>query len=349
MKKLLAALLLIVLTAIAWLYLAQPEPLLDQEPENLKIPLGLIPVPWPDDNPYSKRKAELGRLLYFDKRLSTDGTIACSSCHSVPRAFTDHRKIAIGIHGRVGSRHTPTVINAAYEKLLFWDGRANSLEEQTKGPIGNPNEMTLIDDVHKAHLQCEAKVKGIPGYRSLFKEVFGNDRCSLDDIAQAIATFERTVLSGNSAFDRYVAGDRSAMTSEQIDGYKLFKHLACDNCHNGPNLTDGRFQNIGIGMDAEHPDLGRYEITKNEKDKGAFKVPTLREVSKTYPYMHDGSLATLEDVIEYYNKGGIPNPNLHPLMKPLGLSAQQKKALVSFLQALEGEGWQHFSAPTAFP
>lgn len=323
--------------------------LLEGEPEELVVPLGLPPIPWPENNPYSKKKAELGRLLYFDKRLSTDGTISCATCHSVRRAFTDHRRIALGIVGRIGSRHSPTVLNSAYQKLLFWDGRAASLEDQAKGPIGNPKEMTLIDNVHEAHLQCRSRVRGISGYLSLFKEVFGEENCTIDDIAKAIATFERTVLSGNSAFDRYQAGDKSAMSEEQIRGYQLYKRTGCINCHGGPNFEDGRFLNIGIGMDAEHPDLGRYLITKEDKDWGAFKVPTLREVENTYPYMHNGSLQTLEDVVEYYDKGGIPNRNLHPLMRPLHLSEEDKRALVSFMKALSGEGWQHFTEPKYFP
>lgn len=323
--------------------------LLEEEPEELVVPLGLPPIPWPADNPYSKKKAELGRLLYFDKRLSTDGTISCASCHSVRRAFTDHRKVALGIVGRKGSRHSPTVINSAYHKLLFWDGRASSLEEQAKGPIGNPKEMTLIDDIHEAHLQCRSRVRGVPGYLPLFKEVFGQDDCSIDDIAKAIATFERTVLSGNSAFDRYQAGDKSAMSEEQIHGYQVYRRAGCINCHGGPNFEDGRFLNIGIGMDEENPDLGRYVITKNEKDWGAFKVPTLREIENTYPYMHNGSLQTLEEVVDYYDKGGTPNRNLHPLMRPLHLSEEDKKALVSFMKALSGEGWQHFTEPKQFP
>ena len=175
---------------------SQANPYISQEPKTLAIPLGLPPIPWPADNPYSKQKADLGQLLYFDKRLSTDGTVSCATCHGIQRAFTDGKSIAQGIHGRFGTRHSPTVIDAAYQKHLFWDGRANSLEDQSKGPIGNPKEMTLIDDVHEAHRKCEEKISKIPGYAPLFKAVFGTDQCSLDQIANAIATFERTVLSG---------------------------------------------------------------------------------------------------------------------------------------------------------
>lgn len=321
-------------------------------PENqevLQIPLGLPAIPWPADNPYSKKKADLGKLLFFDTRLSSDGTISCASCHSKPCAYADRKPISLGILGHKGTRHAPTVINTAYLSRLFWDGRANSLEEQSKGPIANPNEMTLAKDVHEAHRQCHERIRKIQGYRKLFKEVFGNGDCSIEDVAKAIATFERTILSGNSAFDRYQAGDKQALNAQQIKGYQVFKRSSCANCHFGDNFTDGRFLNIGVGMDAPNPDLGRYDITKEKKDWGAFKVPTLRETAITYPYMHDGSLKTLEEVIDYYDKGGTPNPNLHPSMRKLNLSKEDKEALLSFLKALSGEGWQHYQEPKQFP
>jgi cytochrome c peroxidase len=209
--------------------------------------------------------------------------------------------------------------------------------------------MTDIHDEHEAHRQCVARVKSIPGYRALFKQVFGHEEITMDEIAKAVATFERTIISGNSAYDRYKAGDPTAMTKEQIHGMEIFKKSGCANCHGGFNFSDDRFFNIGIGMDASQPDLGRYVITHQERDWGAFKVPTLRETAHTGPYMHDGSLKTLEDVIDYYDKGGNKNKNLHPLMKPLHLSAEDKKALIDFLHSLSGEGWQNFKAPSSFP
>jgi len=318
--------------------------------EELTVPLGLPPIPWPEDNPYSAKKAELGRLLYFDKRLSSDGTVACATCHSIPDGFSDHDKVSTGIFGRQGTRHSPTVINSAYQKKLFWDGRASSLEEQAKGPIGNPKEMTSLEDIQEAHRQCCERINSIAGYRLLFKEAFGTEDCSIDMIAKAIATFERTVLSGNSPYDRYKAGDLNAMTEEQIAGYKTFKRVGCAICHAEPLFTDGRFANIGIGMDQPNPDLGRYNVTKNPRDWGSFKTPPLRDVEHTAPYMHDGSHATLEEVVEYYDRGGIPNKNLYPIMrKPLGMTDQEKQELVSFLKALNGEGWQHFREPETFP
>lgn len=316
---------------------------------EVQPPLGLPPIPWPKDNLYSKDKSDLGRLLYFDKRLSSDRTVSCASCHNIPCAYSDCRKVPLGIGNAKGRRHTPTIINVAYSTYLFWDGRASSLEEQCKGPIGNTKEMSSVEDVHEAHRQCAERIREIPGYRVIFKKTFGRDGISIDEIAQAIATFERTILSGNSAYDRYKAGDPSALTSEQIHGMEVFKKVGCANCHAGFNFSDERFLNIGIGMDQPEPDTGRYEITQEKRDWGAFKVPTLREVEHTGPYMHDGSLKTLDEVIDYYDKGGIKNNNLHPLMRPLNLSTEDKKALMSFLKSLSGEGWQNFQEPNEFP
>jgi cytochrome c peroxidase len=310
--------------------------------DEFKAPFGLPAVPFPKENLYTKEKAELGRMLYFDNCLSGDDKVSCATCHAINRGFADPNPISEGIMGRMGTRHAPTVINAAYNHLQFWDGRAKTLEEQAKGPIANPNEMSLFHDSAISYAECQKRVRQDPKYLKMFKDVFGNDDCTVDQITDAIATFERTVLSGNSAYDRYKAGDKNAMTEGQIEGYKVFKRVGCANCHFEPLFTDGRFLNIGVGMDAEKPDLGRYLITKDEKDYGAFKVPTLREVVYSYPYMHDGSQKTLEDVIDYYDKGGTPNKNLHPLMKPLHMSDKDKKALKVFLEALCGEGWQHF-------
>lgn len=329
--------------------LEEPPLLNKSQHRDLFIPYGLPPIPWPADNPYTPEKAELGRLLYFDTRLSTDGTISCASCHAPSEVFSDRRPLSIGIKGQVGSRHSMTIINSAYQPILFWDGRAKTLEEQCKGPLSNPKEMTLFNDPHEAHWHCHERVKNIPGYRKLFKQVFGNDICSIDEIAQAIATFERTVLSGNSPYDRYIKGDVTAMTPEEVHGYQLFSSKGCMDCHHGTSFSNGAFENIGVGMDVPNPDLGRYMITQNEKDWGAFKTPILREVANRHPYMHDGSLKTLEEVIDYYDRGGIPNKNLHPLMQPLHLKPEEKKALISFLKALSGEGWKHIKEPKKFP
>jgi cytochrome c peroxidase len=310
----------------------------------------LPPIFWPEDNPYSPAKAELGRFLYFDPRLSSDGTISCSSCHEPSKAFGDAAPTSTGIRKQVGGRSAPTVINRAYSDAQFWDGRASSLEAQVKGPLANPIEMTIDRDEGKAHTETVRRIRAVSGYAQKFRDAFGAGEITIDHVANAIATFERTVLSGNSPYDRYQAGDKSAMTAPQVRGMNVFfNKAACDACHVGFNFTDGSYANIGIGMDGPKPDLGRYVVSKRDEDKGAFKTPTLREVEHTGPYMHDGRIKTLDEVIEHYDKGGIKNPYLHQRIKPLGLTVQEKRDLVAFLLALSGEGWQHIKAPAEFP
>jgi cytochrome c peroxidase len=315
------------------------------------VPLGLVPIVWPDDSPYSPAKAELGWILFFDKRLSSDGTVSCASCHSPEHAFTDGKPVSTGIGLQKGGRSAPSVINRVYGAAQFWDGRASSLEEQAKGPIANPIEMTSEKDSAKAHELVIKRLRQVSGYRQRFKDAFGTEDFTIDHVAQAIATFERTVLSGNSPYDRYKAGDKNALSESQVRGLNIFfsNNARCDSCHDGAAFTTNQFANIGIGMDKPNPDLGRYNVTKKEADKGAFKTPGLREIAHTAPYMHDGSFKTLEEVVEHYNKGGIRNPWLHQDIRPLKLNDQDKRDLVSFLKALSGEGWQHIKSPTAFP
>jgi len=315
-----------------------------------KPPLGLPPVQWPEDNPYSLAKAELGRILYFDNRLSSDKTVSCASCHAPEKAFTDGAPVSTGIGGQKGGRSAPTVINRAYSTQQFWDGRAASLEEKAIGPIANPIEMTSEKTADAAHAAVVKRLRGVPGYMRLFERAFGTKEPTIDHVAKAIATFERTVYSGNAPYDRYNDGDKKALSEAQIRGMDVFfNKAACDICHLGFNFTDGSYVNIGIGMDKAKPDLGLFVVSKKEEDKGAFKTPTLREVAHHSPYMHDGSIKTLEDVIEHYDKGGIKNTWLDQRMKPLKLSAQDKKDLVEFLKALSGEGWQQIKAPEKFP
>ena len=310
-----------------------------------KVPLGLMPIFWPKDNPYSPEKAELGWLLYFDKRLSVDETVSCATCHDPKHAFTDGQRFSTGIRGQLGGRSAPTIINRAYSLEQFWDGRAKTLEEQAKGPIANPLEMGHAHDV------CAQCIAAIAGYRKKFQAAFGPGPITIDHIAKAIATFERTVLSGNSAYDKFQAGDAKALTPSQKRGMDVFfsNNARCDSCHEGVNFTNGKYANVGIGMDRAKPDLGRYEVTKQEADKGAFKTPTLRDSARSGPYMHDGSLKTLEEVVDHYNKGGLKNPWLHDDVRPLNLGDRDKADLVEFLRALNGEGWQHIKLPTAFP
>jgi cytochrome c peroxidase len=319
----------------------------DEPPD---APLGLPPVYWPEDNQYSAEKWELGYLLYFDKRLSSDGTVACASCHSPNYGYTDGAAVSTGMGGQKGGRSAPTVINRAYSLFQFWDGRAPTLEAQAKGPIANPIEMTNQKSESAAHSAIVSRLASVPGYVERFKEVFGTENPSIDHVAHAIATFERTVLSGNAPYDRYKAGDKTAMTDSQVRGMDVFfKKAACDSCHLGFNFTEGSYANIGIGMDKPAPDLGRYVVSGREEDKGAFKTPTLREIEHSGPYMHDGRFKTLEEVVEHYDKGGIKNPQLDSRIKPLKLSAPDKADLVSFLKALSGEGWQHIKPPDTFP
>jgi len=312
--------------------------------DTFKVPLGLTPILWPKDNPYTPEKAELGRLLYYDKRLSADGTISCASCHAAEKGFTDNLPVSLGVKGQKGGVSAPTVINRAYGMLQFWDGRANSLEAQAVGPMANAIEM---GNTHEGVIRSLHKISG---YRPLFKKAFGSDDFDLDMVAKAIATFERTVVSGNSPYDKYKAGDKKALTASQIRGMDVYFNKAkCDTCHEGPNFTANAFHNLGVGSQKATPDEGRFAVTKDPADWGAFKTPTLREIAKTGPYMHDGSLATLEEVVDFYDKGGIKNKNLDEAMKPLNLTAQDKKDLVEFMKSLSGEGWQHLTEPKSFP
>lgn len=302
-------------------------------PLTVEIPRGLEPVDVPFDNEMTVEKVALGKQLYFDKRLSLNDTISCATCHDPERGWTDQAPVSSGIGGQTGTRSAPTILNAAYGISQFWDGRAATLEDQALGPIQNPIEMgESLEHVVR-------KLNDIPGYRSQFQNVFGTDVTS-EGIAKAIAAFERTVLTGDSPWDRFQGGDAEALTEEQKRGWEIFNGKGnCGSCHVGFNLTDGIFHNIGVGLHGEgdaEPDYGRYVVTKVEMDKGAFKTPVLRNLSRTAPYMHDGSEATLEAVVEYYNKGGFPNEWLDPKITPLKLTDQEKADLVAFMLALDG-------------
>lgn len=294
----------------------------------LAIPLGLdLYLPVPEDNPLSAQKIELGRRLFSDRRLSRDGTIACVSCHDPARAFADDRVKAVGVFGRTGRRHAPALINRGYGRAFFWDGRIATLEDQVLKPVEDPNEMDLPVD------EAAARV--------------GLDRATL---SKALASYVRSILSGDAPYDRFVNGDRSALTPHQQAGLQIFRGKGnCTACHVGPNFTDERLHNTGIAWAgtasaATQPssfivtylDEGRAQITGRAEDRGAFKTPTLREVARTKPYMHDGSLPTLESVVDFYSDGGRPNPSLDPEIHPLSLSAAEKQALAAFLPSLSG-------------
>ena len=286
----------------------------------------------PDKNPLTAEKIVLGTLLYFDPRLSKDQTVSCASCHNPYHGFADPAPTSKGVGLKLGGRNSPTVINRLFSKEQFWDGRAADLEEQAHGPLTNPVEMAM-----PSHNDVVKNVQAVKGYAPLFEKAFGSKEITMPRIAQAIASYERTVVSGNSPFDRYTAGNKDAMSTAAVRGMELFNGAGnCKGCHAGFNFTDESYHNLGVGMDKPTPDLGRAVISKADSEKGAFKTPTLRNIVETAPYMHDGSEATLKDVVEFYNRGGIKNPWLSKEIKPLNLTPQQVGDLLAFLEALSG-------------
>jgi len=311
-----------------------------QEGYEIDEPLGLAEMKALKGNPLTAAKIELGKQLFFDPRLSIDDTISCASCHDPKKGWSNGERFATGVKNQVGGRSAPTIINAGYQYFQFWDGRAQHVEGQALGPIQNPIEMSMTLDT------LVEKVNGIAGYRRQFQEVFGTD-ATAEGIANAVGAFERTVLSGNAPYDRWEAGQKDALSEAAKRGREVFFNTAqCSACHTGPNFTDGGFHNLGVGIQAEDPDLGRYEISGLEGDKGAFKTPTLREIKRTAPYMHDGSLTTLEDVVEFYNGGGVKNPQLDEQIFPLNLTDQQKQDLITFLkQGLSSDDYPDISPP----
>ncbi|MCS7237019.1 MAG: cytochrome-c peroxidase [Thermoguttaceae bacterium] len=303
-----------------------------EEAYVINPPLGLPPVPIPADNPMTKAKVELGKMLYFDTRLSADRTISCATCHDPQKAWAEDRPTSVGFKGQLGPVNSPTVINTAYARALFWDGRAASLEEQALGPIENPKEMGhSLEELVK-------QLSEVPEYVRRFQEAFGTG-VTKDGIAKAIAAFERTILSGNSPYDRYQAGDKTALSEEQVRGLRIFEDN-CAVCHSPPLFSNYQYYNAGIGLDKEPSNKGRMAVTGDERDFGKFRVPPLREVAKTAPYFHDGSVATLEEAVRIMAQGGIDNPRLAAQFKTLKqaqLSDQDIKDLVAFLNALSGE------------
>jgi cytochrome c peroxidase len=319
------------------------------------------------DNIMTRAKIELGRQLYFDTRLSADNTVACASCHHPDEGFAKHTQFGVGINGQKGGRNSPVSYNRILSGAQFWDGRAASLEEQAKGQIDNPIEMG------NTHEKAVETVQEISGYVRQFQTIFGDEGVTIDNIARAIATFERAIVTGPAPFDYHdslrpflamkpddleslkdddpelyakyqavkAASDAHPMSASAIRGRDLFfsEKVGCSACHVGANLTDEKYHNLGVafGEGIEKPDLGRFEITKDEKDRGAFKTPTIRNVVLSAPYMHDGSQKTLEEVIELYNKGGTPNPTLSNKIKKLDLKPEDKADLVEFMKACTGE------------
>ena len=298
--------------------------------EHAGVPLGLdLYMPVPESNPVTPEKVSLGRRLFLDRRLSRDGSLSCAGCHDPSRGFADGRTVSEGVFHRRGSRNVPTLINRGYGSAFFWDGRISTLEEQVLQPILNPVEMDMTVE------EVMSRVRRDGQYRRRFRQTFGRE-ITKDDLACALASFVRTILSGGSPYDRYVSGDPSALTAEAREGLRLFRGKGnCIACHVGPNLTDERFHNTGIAWrDGKLADPGRFAVTGLDADHGAFKPPTLREVARTAPYMHDGSLATLEDVVEYYDRGGNRNPYLDVELRPLHLTPEEKRAIVTFLKSV---------------
>jgi len=306
--------------------------LLAEEGYTPVIPLGLDQfLPVAPSNPLTLQKVELGRKLFFDKGLSRDGTFACATCHIPARAFTDGKRVAVGIHKRRGSRNVPTLFNRAYGLSQFWDGRAASLEEQVMEPIQNPKEM----DMTLGELQ--KRLERSPDYPKEFDTVFGEKPLPAN-VAKAIASFLRTLLAAGSPFDRFEHGEHNALSDQALRGLELFRGKGnCTACHVGPNFTDEQFHNTGVAWrDGRLADEGRFAVSRNPRDRGAFKTPTLREIARTAPYMHDGSLAALQDVVEFYSEGGRPNPHLDPEIRPRHFTPEEKRALAAFLRSLVG-------------
>ncbi|HKM81780.1 MAG TPA: cytochrome c peroxidase [Candidatus Acidoferrum sp.] len=311
------------------------------KPVEIKAPLGLPPVPIPPDNPPTEETIALGRRLFYDPQLSVDGTISCASCHAPQFAFSDNQPFSDGVGGKLGTRHSPTVINSAYNSLQFWDGRAPSLEEQAKGPMTNPVEMAHSLEGVVKRLQADLK------YPGLFKMAWGTDQITIDMVVKSLASFERTVIAGDSPFDRFYYGhDSKALPSAAQRGLIIFisaKKGNCAVCHtigkDSALFTDNKFHNLGVGADTRGNlnDLGRFSQTKNDADMGAFKTPSLRNLANRGPYMHDGNFPTVKDTLAHYIGGGNWNPHLDKEIHSLDvLTFDERDDLLQFLDSLNG-------------
>ena len=318
--------------------LLAPEPGAAQE-FRLRVPLGLDEraLVVPADNPLTQEKIALGQQLFFDRRWSKTRTVSCSSCHQPQRGWSDDRRLSMDHEGKPTRRHAPTIINRAFGSLEGWAGHRDSTEDLLfKLPF------TSVEAI-------EANLGSVQAYQAQFKRVFGTG-VTAEGVAKAIAAFQRTLLSGNSAYDRHRAGHADALSAPARRGLALFEgKAACVKCHSGFNFSDQGFHNTGVGSGGDNADLGRYEVTKRKVNKSAFKTPTLRDVALRSPYMHDGSLATLKEVVAFYVRGGIANPSLSPDMFRLDLSAAEQDDLVAFLESLTGEIAPEAAKPPALP
>ncbi|MBQ0147962.1 MAG: cytochrome-c peroxidase [Flavobacteriaceae bacterium] len=300
-------------------------------------------VPFPASNPYSKEKSDLGKVLFFDPRLSKSNQISCANCHDPEQNWGDGRRIPYGEDRQLGARNSPSLMNIAYSKAMFWDGRAKDLEDQATFPIKDPKEMNFHIDF------ATKKIAGIKGYKELFKQAFGDDNVTNERIVKAIATFERTILSPKTRFDKFIAGDSKQLTDQEVEGLHLFRTKArCINCHNTALFSDSKFHNIGLTYyGREYEDLGFYNTTKLAKNVGEFKTPSLREVPQNAPYMHNGLFPTIRGVLNMYNAGMFhfqPNekqkndtlfPKTSSLVKKLDLNTSEVDALEAFLNSLK--------------
>ena len=308
-------------------------------PVKLRVPRGLEEQALiiPEDNPMSPEKIALGKQLYFDTRWSRAKTVSCSSCHNPEKGWSDDRQFPVNSAEGPTRRRPPTLINRAFSALQGWSGDRKSIED-------------LVH--HHGFSSSESIVRNlgpVRAYQEQFQRVFGTG-VTAEGVAKAIAAYQRTILSGNSPYDRFKAGDGNALSPAAHRGLSLFEGKArCAKCHAGFNFTDEGYHNAGVGMDKEKPDLGRYQVTKRAANKGAFKTPTLRDVARRGPYMHDGSLRTLREVIAFYNRGGLPNPWLSPDKVPLNLMPQEQEDLIAFLESLTGQVQADVAVPPALP
>ncbi len=306
-------------------------------PYNLIVPSSLPPIDVPADNPLTEEGVELGRMLFYEPLLSADASQSCSSCHSQADGFTDSSRYSTGIDGIQGDRNAMVVFNLAWSPTLFWDGRAVNLEQQALEPINNPIEM------HDNWENVAEKLNAHSDYPTLFKEAFNTDRIDSTLVIKALAQFERTLISGNSKWDKFYRGE-VVLSEQELRGWDLFNidgpfvGADCFHCHTAPHFTDFEFHNNGLDDELSATDLGLFNVTQNEYDKAKFKTPTLRNIEVSGPYMHDGRFETLEEVIEHYNTGGSNSPTLDPLMFHSGtglfLSEVDKQALLAFLRTL---------------
>lgn len=306
---------------------------------KLKLPLGLqeSAAYIPDDNPLTLEKIALGKQFFWDKRWSRNGTVACVTCHEPSHGWGDPRQFSLRFDGKPTPRHAPTLVNRLFSDAQQWTGQRTSLEDQAIKASDQSPELLVKN------------LGAIPSYQEQHRKVFGTE-LNPEGVAKAIAAYERMILSGNSPYDRFKAGDKKALSAAAQRGRVLFEGKArCVTCHASFNFSDENYHNLGVGMAKETPDLGRFTVTKNEEHRGAFKTPTLRDVAARPPYMHDGTLKTLDEVIAFYDKGGTPNQWLSKEIRPLKLTPAERQDLVAFMEALTGQVAPEISSPPKLP